>query len=96
MGPLVTGRGLRSSVCSWRNARAWRRSWACSFSRAGLELAPVLATELLNFKVKVNIASGHDSYEVWRESIHDDLVLSVAMACWWGENQGAPAGVWVV
>lgn len=63
---------------------------------AGLELAPVLATELLNFKVKINVASGHDSYEAWRESIHDDLVLSVAMACWWGECQGAPAGVWLV
>jgi hypothetical protein len=62
---------------------------------AGLELAPVLATELLNFKVKVNIQTGHDSYESWRESVHDDLVLSVAMGCWYGEYQGAPAGVWL-
>ena len=62
---------------------------------AGLELAPVLATELLNFKVKVNVASGHDSYEAWRENVHDDLVLSVAMACWFGEYQNAPAGVWL-
>jgi hypothetical protein len=62
---------------------------------AGLELAPVLATELLNFKVKVNVATGHDTYEAWRESVHDDLVLSVAMACWYGEYQGAPAGVWL-
>jgi hypothetical protein len=61
---------------------------------AGLELASVLATELLNFKVKVNVASGHDSYESWRENVHDDLVLSVAMACWYGEYQNAPAGVW--
>jgi hypothetical protein len=61
---------------------------------AGLALAPVLARELLNFKVKVNVASGHDSYEAWREGVHDDLVLSVAMACWYGEYQGAPAGVW--
>jgi hypothetical protein len=60
---------------------------------AGLELAPVLATELLNFKVKVNV-SGHDTYEAWRENVHDDLVLSVAMACWYGEYQNAPAGVW--
>ena len=63
---------------------------------AGLQLAPVLATELLNFKVKVNVATGHDSYESWRESIHDDLVLSVAMGCWYGEYQGAPAGVWFI
>jgi hypothetical protein len=63
---------------------------------AGLELAPVLATELLNFKVKVNVATGHDTYEAWRENVHVDLVLSVAMACWYGEYQGAPAGVWCV
>lgn len=62
---------------------------------AGMELAPVLATELLNFKVKVNVASGHDTYEAWREGVHDDLVLSVAMGCWYGEYQGAPAGVWI-
>ena len=52
----------------------------------GMELAPALINELVNFKVKINIATGHDSYEAWRESIHDDLVLAVALACWWGEQ----------
>jgi hypothetical protein len=52
----------------------------------GLTLAPVLKRELLNFKVKINIATGHDSYEAWREGEHDDLVLAVAMACWCGER----------
>jgi hypothetical protein len=52
----------------------------------GLALAPVLKRELLNFKVKINIATGHDSYEVWREGEHDDLVLAVTMACWTGER----------
>lgn len=51
-----------------------------------LALMPTLAKELLNFKPKVNIATGNDSYEAWRESIHDDLVLSVAMGCWYAEN----------
>src|SRR5215207_1839680 len=51
-----------------------------------LQLAPVLKRELLNFKVKINIATGHDSYEAWREGDHDDLVLAVAMACWAGER----------
>jgi hypothetical protein len=51
-----------------------------------LELAPVLKRELLNFKVEINIATGHDSYEAWREGEHDDLVLAVAMACWTGER----------
>jgi hypothetical protein len=52
----------------------------------GLALAPVLKKELLNFKVKINIATGHGSYEAWREGDHDDLVLAVAMACWTGER----------
>ncbi len=54
---------------------------------AGLAEGPVLINELVNFKVKVNLATGHDSYEAWRESVHDDLVLAVALACWHGENR---------
>jgi hypothetical protein len=52
----------------------------------GLQLSDTLKRELLNFKVKINIATGHDSYEAWREGDHDDLVLAVAMACWCGER----------
>ena len=51
-----------------------------------MPLAETLRKELLNFKVKINIATGHDSYEAWREGDHDDLVLAVAMACWCGER----------
>jgi hypothetical protein len=51
-----------------------------------MALADTLKRELLNFKVKINIATGHDSYEAWREGDHDDLVLAVAMACWCGER----------
>jgi hypothetical protein len=29
----------------------------------------------------------HDSYNAWRESIHDDLVLAVALAAWYAERQ---------
>lgn len=54
---------------------------------AGLAEGPTLVNELVNFKVKVNIATGHDTYEAWRESVHDDLVLSVALACWFGEQE---------
>ncbi len=53
---------------------------------AEMPLADTLKRELLNFKVKINIATGHDSYEAWREGDHDDLVLAVAMACWCGER----------
>ncbi len=52
---------------------------------AELAHAPTLINELVNFKRSVSLA-GHDSYEAWRESIHDDLVLAVSLACWYGEN----------
>jgi hypothetical protein len=53
---------------------------------AEMPLADTLRKELLNFKVKINISTAHDSYEAWREGDHDDLVLSVALACWTGER----------
>ncbi len=52
----------------------------------GLRLKDTLVKELLNFRVKINISTAHDSYEAWREGDHDDLVLSVALACWAGER----------
>jgi len=52
--------------------------------------AETLKKELLNVRVKIYIATPHDSYEVWREGDHDDLVLSVALACWAGERYYAP------
>jgi hypothetical protein len=54
-----------------------------------LKLGPVLQAEMLNFRVKIDPATAHDSYSSWRESDHDDLVLSTALACWWGENRPA-------
>ena len=48
----------------------------------GLPLAETLKKELLNFKVKIDSATAHDSYSHWREGDHDDLVLATAMACW--------------
>jgi hypothetical protein len=47
-----------------------------------LELWPTLRTELLNFRRKINPATAHASYEHWRESDHDDLVLAAALAAW--------------
>ena len=48
----------------------------------GLNLAKILKEELLNFKLKINLSTGHDSYEAWREGDHDDLVLAAALAVW--------------
>jgi hypothetical protein len=50
----------------------------------------VLMKELKDFRVKVNPATAHESYEHWREGDHDDLVLATAMATWfrgfWNAN----------
>jgi hypothetical protein len=47
--------------------------------------AATLLQELQNFRVKVT-AAGNDAYAAWRENLHDDLVLAVAIAAWWGER----------
>jgi hypothetical protein len=56
---------------------------------ASLPEAATLKKELLNFRVKVNPATAHDSYEHWREGDHDDLVLATAMPCWFREARYA-------
>jgi hypothetical protein len=48
----------------------------------GLKLWPTLRQEMLNFRRKINLKTAHDSYEHWRESDHDDLVLAATLACW--------------
>jgi hypothetical protein len=55
-----------------------------------LKLWPALKEELLNFKRKINLKTAHDSYEHWRETDHDDLVLATALACWWIARRSRP------
>jgi hypothetical protein len=50
-----------------------------------LPAAELLTRELEAFQIKLSPA-GHDSYGVWREGAHDDLVLAVALAVWAGEH----------
>jgi hypothetical protein len=54
-----------------------------------LKEAQTLTSELLAFKVSISL-KGHDSYGndvgPWRENPHDDMVLAVALACWYGEH----------
>jgi hypothetical protein len=47
--------------------------------------AELLVKELQNFRTKVTVA-GTDPLEAWREGQHDDMVLSVALAVWVGEQ----------
>ena len=58
---------------------------------AGLRLWETLRAELQTFRRKVSLTTGMDTYEHWRESDHDDLVLAAALACWGTERklQGA-------
>lgn len=87
-----------------RNGREWRvpkrdlvGALVVAFQGQRLKIAEALPEartlidELLNFKVKIS-ASGHDSYEAWREGVHDDLVLSVAMAVWAARQFGTGDG----
>jgi hypothetical protein len=62
---------------------------------AGLPEAETLKKELLNFKVKIDPKTAHDSYEHWREGDHDDLVLAVSMAAWFRQywNRHLDAGL---
>jgi hypothetical protein len=48
-----------------------------------LPFREILLTELENFRVKINVNTGHETYEAWREREHDDLVLATALACWY-------------
>lgn len=54
---------------------------------AQLALANNLIKELTSFELRVNLRTGHDSYEAWREGAHDDLVLAVAIAAWVAERE---------
>jgi len=41
----------------------------------------------MNFKIKIDHATSHDSYLAWRENVHDDLVLATSLALWLGERE---------
>lgn len=56
----------------------------------GLALWDVLREELRTFRRKQNARTGHVSFEHWRESEHDDLVLAVALACWGARARPEP------
>src|SRR4029077_2757853 len=45
--------------------------------------AETLVGELQTYRVKTSTA---EALDVWREGAHDDLVLAVALACWWAER----------
>ena len=57
---------------------------------AGLPLSQTLRKELMNFRIKIDPRTSHDSYSHWREGDHDDLVLATAVAAWYREVTNVP------
>ena len=50
---------------------------------------PTLVHELTTFQTKDTLA-GNETFGAWREGAHDDLVLAVALAAWFGEHEPHP------
>jgi hypothetical protein len=59
----------------------------------GINHLEELLEEISNFRVKITKA-GNDTYEAWRETDHDDMVISIAMAAWYARRE-APQNVLV-
>ena len=52
----------------------------------GLPFGKQFIEELLVFQLRLNRRTGRASYGSGSGSVHDDLVLAVALACWYGEQ----------
>ena len=57
---------------------------------SALPEAPTLRNEILNFRVKVRLKTGEESFEAWREGEHDDLVLATALPLWYAHLHDHP------
>jgi hypothetical protein len=51
-----------------------------------LPFAQEIRREMQSFTAKINPETAHESFLAWREQDHDDLLLALAMACWWGSR----------
>jgi len=70
---------------------AWLHTGVLRFA-AALSEAPAMRAELLDFRRSLS-AAGRASYAA-RTGKHDDLVLAVAIGCWF-LNQPPPPRAWV-
>jgi hypothetical protein len=64
-------------------AQAYMQSGKLKISTR-LKLSDVIVKEMLAFKMKISTQTGNISFEAWRDSAHDDLVLMLCMGVWWG------------
>jgi hypothetical protein len=68
----------------------------CNFGMNSLRIAKDLAlsaslrAELDTFTAKINPTSANISYEAWRQSDSDDIVLALSLAVWAAERTGRP------
>jgi len=60
----------------------------------GHDYSNVIIDEMLNFKMKINIATGNESFEAWRERDHDDLVFAAALVAYAAKNANTGIG-WI-
>lgn len=58
---------------------------------AGLDLAAVLAKEMETFRVRVT-EDRNETFASWRERDHDDILLAMALAVWYGERHPGNLG----
>jgi hypothetical protein len=87
-GDKVTGNlahAVRVPKCDLVNALLLSMQAGSLTIAQDLEHARTLARELAEMRVKISNA-GHDSYGVWRDGEHDDLVLALALAVWTAER----------
>src|SRR5262249_13816681 len=54
---------------------------------AALPERRLLIQEMRAFRVRIT-AAAKETFGAWRQRDHDDLVLAVALAAWWGERNG--------
>lgn len=59
------------------------------------EHAVTLIHELQTFRLKVNISTGNESFEAWREKDHDDLVFACAL-CVYSWSNRVESGAYVI
>ena len=88
----LTAGGLRGATPA--NAQATRSLYEnihdCLVQRCTepqLTAADVAASMNISVRTLHRIfAAANETFGVWREGQHDDLVLAVALACWWAER----------
>ena len=55
---------------------------AVLFAVADVPEREQLMEELLDYRMKISLQTGHDSYQPWREGGHDDLLFALCLATW--------------